>query len=214
MPRTANLAWADDVGEHVLTLHGLGREAFERLMVDHPPTHADGKVAWDDDFCAALVAGTSGLPAEVVAEMREEWTDGDWRTVAQAALGVSDGATGHWGSLADRLEWDERFREELAYCVPLGIPHSVFLAWPPDDQDKALAYLRHRAEYCSCGTRTRDWKNLDGSPNYFSFVATSETCLGCEAIEIQQDNIADNLPKEHRRGVKTWLIPNPEGAEG
>ena len=87
--------------------------------------------------------------------------------------------------------------EELAYCVPLGLPHSEFLSWSDEDQDKALAFLRVRAETCACGTRREEWDN-----DRFAFVAESYTCPGCEVLEMEHDNI-----DKDRKGVKTYLQP-------
>ena len=88
--------------------------------------------------------------------------------------------------------------EELAYCTPLGIPHSEFLSWPDDDQDKALAYQRDKATVCAgCGTRPREWVG-----DRFAFVAQSTVCPGCEVLAQEQKNIP-----ERQQGVRLFLVP-------
>jgi hypothetical protein len=105
------------------------------------------------------------------------------------------------GQLGKRLRDDARLRNELAYCVPLGIPHSVFKSWDVDDQDKALAYRYDDALRCrSCGTRADDW---DDDPD--AFIADVEICKGCERIEEEHEN---DIAK--RRGAKVGLLPKLE----
>lgn len=83
--------------------------------------------------------------------------------------------------------------------MPLGLPHSEFLSWDEDDQDKALGFTREQAKQCSgCGTRKEDW-----DADRFAFVADSYQCPGCELISMEQDNVREGL-----RGVKIFLRPN------
>lgn len=93
---------------------------------------------------------------------------------------------------------DRRLAEELAYCVPLGLPHSEFLSWEEDDQDKAIAYLRDKALACnSCGTRESEWEG-----DSFAFVVSSRVCKGCELIELERDG-----EQKHIKGEKIFLVP-------
>lgn len=102
------------------------------------------------------------------------------------------------GALGKRLRDDEQLLAELSYCVPLGIPHSRFLSWLPDDQDKALAYQRHVNETCTgCGTRRDEWER---DPD--AFIADVTICPGCERIE--QEN--ENGPAK-KKGAKVGLLP-------
>ena len=103
------------------------------------------------------------------------------------------------GGLPGKIRRDPRLREELAYCVPLGIPHSRFKSWSDDDQDKTLAYLREESAKCpTCKTRAEDW---DEDPN--AFVSVHRTCPGCQRLEEERDN---NVP-EGATGVKIGLVP-------
>lgn len=93
-------------------------------------------------------------------------------------------------------------REELAYCVPLGIPHSEFLTWDESDQDKALMYQAERASICGhCGTRQTEWDK-----NKFAYIADVERCPGCELMEREQENIAE-MAKEGKgtQGLRVFL---------
>ena len=96
---------------------------------------------------------------------------------------------------------NDRLRSELDYCVPLGIPHSAFLAWDEDDQDKAIAYTLEMRRVCkSCGTRADEWTN-----DKDAYTGDLYRCFGCERIEQEQDNVPDDKTKA--RGVKVRLIP-------
>lgn len=108
------------------------------------------------------------------------------------------------GPCGKRLRDDQRLNEELAYCVPLGIPHSVFLAWPISDQDKALAYLRHKAQACpDCGTRQEDWDENDNA-----YIGDLYHCEGCARVAQEQDNIP-----EGSKGMHIRLLPEDVALE-
>ena len=94
---------------------------------------------------------------------------------------------------------NERLREELDYCVPLGIPHSVFLSWEEDDQDKALAYQREMAKVCSgCGTRQVEW---DEDPD--AYIGWVRRCEGCSRLNRERLNLGD----EHDPSAHIGLLP-------
>jgi hypothetical protein len=102
------------------------------------------------------------------------------------------------GVLGKRLRTNERLWEELAYVVPLGIPHSRFLDWSDDDQDKAIAFLRDQRNRCpNCGTREEDW-----AEDKFAFVGWHDRCLGCEAVEQERKNIPEGA-----LGMRVKLLP-------
>lgn len=82
--------------------------------------------------------------------------------------------------------------------MPLGIPHSAFLAWDEADRDAALAYRREMAARCDgCGTRPDEW---EADPN--AYIGDFYTCPGCLRLEEERDNIGEN-----KRGVHTRLLP-------
>lgn len=79
--------------------------------------------------------------------------------------------------------------------VPLGIPHSEFLSWSEDDQDKALAFQRAQLEICStCGTREAEWE-----ADRFAYVGEAVRCPGCEVLEMERDNVPENAKGVHLR---------------
>jgi len=83
----------------------------------------------------------------------------------------------------------------MSYCAPLGIPHSEFLGWNEEDQDKALSWHQRDKETCSrCGTHPSDWKLVR-----FPFTAQLEICLGCEMLDWMRkdDNEAMKRPGVH-----------------
>ena len=105
------------------------------------------------------------------------------------------------GRPGGRLRADPRFSAELAYCVPLGIPHSVLLGrvhpnpydpeepyWLPGDVATAIAWRMHEAGRCPrCGTFDEDW------PDDYREDPTYETiehrCAGCRAIAEANEKI-------------------------
>lgn len=90
----------------------------------------------------------------------------------------------------------------MDYCAPKGIPHSRFLSWSEDDQDKALAWARLTAEVCSgCGTRPEEWTD-----DPFAFVGDQVRCSGCEVLEQERENIPDGA-----RGVHVRLVTRAYG---
>lgn len=100
---------------------------------------------------------------------------------------------------------NERLFEELSYCVPLGIPHSVFLSWSPMDQDKALAYRREMRTVCNrCGTRKAEWEE-----NPDAYLGHIEYCEGCARLESEDDNLPEN--KQERRGMRPTLVTEAAG---
>lgn len=71
----------------------------------------------------------------------------------------------------------------MDYCGPKGIPHSTFLSWDPDDQEKALSWQAFMARRCGqCGTHLDDWKETAGGDR-FAWHAETYTCPGCSELE-------------------------------
>ena len=105
-------------------------------------------------------------------------------------------------ALGKRLRDDGELFEELAYCVPKGIPYSHFQGgprkWTQDDRDMAIAYEREIRSRCSqCGTRPDEWtKNPD------AYVGDVEHCEGCARMHQEQQNEVGQRP-----GAKIRLIP-------
>lgn len=76
--------------------------------------------------------------------------------------------------------------------MPLGIPHSVFLSWNPDDQDKHLAYVRAKNEICpECGTREEDWRDpttmIEHNPPRWEPLVVR--CVGCTELERERKSL-------------------------
>lgn len=87
----------------------------------------------------------------------------------------------------------------MDYCGPRGIPHSRFLSWEQDDQDKALAWMEIVDLTCKqCGTRIEEWEN-----DRFAYVGQAEYCPGCEVLGQEQENVPDGA----RGYVKVFLMP-------
>lgn len=98
----------------------------------------------------------------------------------------------------------------MEYCGPLGIPHSKFLTWPEDDQDKAIAHLLHGRSQCGqCGTNPQDWVDEEGIPvEPVPYVAEAIRCYGCSAIaEVRQD-----IPSDMSNEYHVFLRPNRDSS--
>lgn len=70
----------------------------------------------------------------------------------------------------------------MDYCGPAGIPHSVFVGWDADDQDKALAWLTDQQSRCpQCGSRPEEWLTADGEKEVHPppYEVESFVCWGC-----------------------------------
>lgn len=80
----------------------------------------------------------------------------------------------------------------MEYCSPLGIPHSEFLRWDEDDQDKALAFMIFKAELCpKCATKNTGWVDEKGRwLNEPRYEAVTYHCFGCDEIA----NLEETVP--------------------
>lgn len=107
---------------------------------------------------------------------------------------------------AKRLSRDPGFVAELAYCVPAGIPHSVFLDWLEEDQAKALAFQRFESARCpQCGTFPNAW--LDDAGRLLPdppFEAELVACYGCRAVAEVQDRAQQEAPDDS--GLRARLV--------
>ena len=104
-----------------------------------------------------------------------------------------------------RISAEDKFRLELDYCVPKGIPHSVFLDWEEYDQDKALAWMIEDRTRCQrCGTKPTEWLDKEGyevePPPYH---ATDRRCYGCATL----DDHRSRIPSELRSSIDAYLVP-------
>lgn len=92
---------------------------------------------------------------------------------------------------------------EMAYCAPLGIPHSQLLKWDREDVDKAISYTAWKGKFCQkCGTDPAEWLDENGEavepPPY---VAVTHICLGCATLEEQRETV----PKDVASHMNTFL---------
>lgn len=88
----------------------------------------------------------------------------------------------------------------MSYCAPLGIPHSTFLGWSPDDREKALWWEIHRRQTCqSCGTRSAEFDD-----DKDAYLPEAWHCRGCE-IKARGGEEFDAHRKEYRRGTTMRL---------
>jgi len=95
----------------------------------------------------------------------------------------------------------------MAYCGPRALPHSQFLSWDPDDQDKALAWLLEDMSRCpGCGTHPDDWIGEEKYPlEPPPYSVGSQRCLGCVAAERERKKFPENAT-----GYQTHFKPYAE----
>lgn len=85
----------------------------------------------------------------------------------------------------------------MAYCAPLGLPHSRFLAWDDEDRAKALAWKIEEATNCpSCGTAEWEWDE-----DRIAYIPVEKICRGCEIKELVSES------SEHHAGKYVTLEP-------
>lgn len=94
----------------------------------------------------------------------------------------------------------------MAYCAPLGIPHSHFTAWDPLDQAKALAFQRREAEKCpSCRIHPEVTDpEHGGHPDALRLM--SVLCRPCEIAE----NSRERFSKDRLAGERQVFRPNDD----
>lgn len=102
----------------------------------------------------------------------------------------------------------------MDYCGPKGIPHSGFLAWSEDDQQKALWWQAREAQRCTgCGTHPDDW-NEDVGGSRDAYVPEERTCPGCRARGPADDTLTKaRQAGEPKHGVRVVLVRPTEDTD-
>lgn len=86
----------------------------------------------------------------------------------------------------------------------------MFLAWPDEDQGKAIAWQIEQSERCpTCGTFHWEWGTEDEPIE--AYVADGFRCMGCAAREIEQDRRKD---EPDTPGVRLVLYPKGPETDG
>jgi hypothetical protein len=102
----------------------------------------------------------------------------------------------------ERLHLDSRFRAEMRLCNKMGIPHSQFMSWDVDDQEKALQYDAWIGMLCpGCSTHPEMWER-----DQYALVGDTHMCHGCREIE----NARQDIPET---ATSTYAILRPMTAE-
>jgi len=97
----------------------------------------------------------------------------------------------------------------MDYCGPAGIPHSKFLEWDEDDQDKAISWMLDQRFRCPhCLTYPDEWLDDEGRrmdpPPYH---AASSRCYGCVTLEELREFIRQDVKK--LTGFNVYLAEGP-----
>lgn len=89
----------------------------------------------------------------------------------------------------------------MKICDDYGIPHSEFLSWDEDDQDKAIAFRIHEMQHCSrCGTSPEEWEE-----DRYAYSPEVRRCRGCEMIQSQEEAIQEEAG--NKAGLYVTLKP-------
>ena len=105
-----------------------------------------------------------------------------------------------------RIDRDAQLNLELDYCVPRGIPHSVFLSWSQLDRNKALGWLLRELAACpNCRTRPEEWDPKQGGHRR-AYIPEIRGCEGCIALGRGEDDPA----LKQSRGRRVVLVRNPK----
>ena len=79
----------------------------------------------------------------------------------------------------------------MDYCGPIGLPHSKFLGWSEEDQDKAIAWHVNKLMTCQCGTDPGEWIDKDGRLEYpLPYVLKTRKCWGCTMLEDKRSEMS------------------------
>lgn len=99
----------------------------------------------------------------------------------------------------------------MDYCVPLGIPHSQFLSWTEEDQDKAIAWQQTQRSFCrECGTPIHEWVDDEGLPvSPPPYVVETLYCHGCATVKAERTQITAEA-EDRADSVKMFLTRNPD----
>jgi hypothetical protein len=99
----------------------------------------------------------------------------------------------------------------MDYCGPQGIPHSLFLRWSQDDQDKALAWVVDNWARCQrCGSYTDEWVNEDGRPvQPPPMFARAVRCQGCVTLESEEELIRKTSGGKMPSGMRVYMSRQP-----
>ena len=99
------------------------------------------------------------------------------------------------------MRYDQVFAMQVAWCTDKGIPHSQFLDWSVEDQQKVMASLLEERSRCkSCGTSEWEWES-----DRFAYSAAQHICNGCMRLD------AANEDSNRSPGAKMVLVPRKTG---
>lgn len=96
-------------------------------------------------------------------------------------------------------------------CARQGIPHSRFLSWDKEDQDKMITWVLEQRLTCEkCGTRHDEWDPEKGG-DLHAYYAQTFTDFGCKVVEDAYDAARKNSLKDRdgvpmMNGVRVRLV--------
>ena len=184
-----------DDGEEIVQILPIGRQQYRSLADAHPPAEGDD-TPWNDiTFPPALIAACTGWSMMTSRRAWNQWPTGDAENLFIECLRESAPGPLTWAH--DLLRRNGRRSLEVKASMQMGIPTSVFLAWPKDDQDLVLAALEADANRCECGV------NIDEGRKIGKYKVGYRRCEVCKIRHDANEDIAS----EERSYVHVELLP-------
>lgn len=154
-----------------------------------------GDVTDEEERARALIRWCTDLdPDEVVNEWHLDASD--------AVLAECERASKpSWEWALARVQEDPYLSLTLALCQEIGVPHSVFTAWPTRDQDLALARYVISNDRCpGCNAPTSAQRKPSG------FEVDVVECLMCA----QMDDVRSRIPDGKASRTHLSVVPSKE----
>ncbi|QZN86877.1 hypothetical protein [Cellulomonas sp. C5510] len=185
--------WAPDGAPHDVTVRGLGRARWAALLDKHPPR--DGEDQWNEDtFPPALIAECTGRPLVEVTSWWDESTADAAEELLGECLRVAYPGSIEWA--VRLLRRNPRRLMEVRCASRIGVSHSAFLAFPPDDQDLAMAEMQIVGDVCpGCGVPS------DAMQNPAAAEVKYRRCMHCQA----KAEATAAIPEPERPFVHVYL---------
>ena len=187
--------WLPDGTGADITVTGLSRADWSVLLQEHPPR--EGEEAWNEaTFAPALIAACTGFTIGEATVFWDESPIDAAEDLFSECLRTSNPGSYEWA--VRRLRRNGRLAAEVALCVQMGLPHSVFTAWSDRDQDLALASASLERDHCpGCGAPEAAMSD----PSKADVIV--RTCWMCQARDAQLEAI----PPEQRSHTHVMVVP-------
>lgn len=197
MTKTRVVLTDGDGDDHVVTVTGLARDEWAKVLDAHQPRPKSTDTAWNEaTFPPALIARCTGLSVALVTSWWQETPPDASDVVFEACLRQSDTGNVEWA--IRRLRSNPRILLEVRAATRAGLPRGEFLQWSGEDQDFLIAWTSIENDMCpgGCGVARADMQNPT------AYTAVKSKCLWCQQLELTRESI----PAEDRGHTHATLI--------